>query len=173
MPPAPPCAAGGGVVYMGCSTPPPPPLVKWVVGFRFSVSHPSPLWCGSGWWLLGLRFAPPRPLWCGWWGFRCIDMSGFRVECQQLGTARTETVARPGECRRIGHATKLHSLKRHNTQFPALPLGGGGGYHGGGGWGGGVPTRDTRPYISILVCYNIRLLVYWHISTLIIIHTLI
>ena len=39
----------------------------------------------------------------------------FRVECQQLGTARTETVAPPGECRRIGHATKLHSLKRHNT----------------------------------------------------------
>ena len=42
-------------------------------------------------------------------------MNWFRVECQQLGTARTETVARPGECRRIGHATKLHSLKRHNT----------------------------------------------------------
>ena len=39
-------------------------------------------------------------------------MNGFRVECQQLGTARTETVARPGECRRIGHATKLHSLKK-------------------------------------------------------------
>ena len=98
-------------------------------------------------------------------------MNGFRVECQQLGTARTETVARPGECRRIGHATKLHSLKSHNTHedprfggpipvtvgtfetkvrplrgFRALPLGGGGGgYHGGVG-GGGVPTRDTRPY---------------------------
>ena len=42
-------------------------------------------------------------------------MNGFRVECQQLGTARTETVARPGECRRIGHATKLHSLKSHST----------------------------------------------------------
>ena len=24
-------------------------------------------------------------------------MNGFRVECQQLGTARTETVARPAE----------------------------------------------------------------------------
>ena len=100
-------------------------------------------------------------------------MNGFRVECQQLGTARTETVARPGECRRIGHATKLHSLKSHNTRedprfggpipvtvgtfetkvrplrgFRALPLGGGGGIPWGGGWGGGVPTRDTRPYIG-------------------------
>ena len=151
--------------------------MQWVAGFKFSVSHPSPLWCGSGWWLLGLGFAPPRPLWCGWWGlgFRCIDMNGFRVECQQLGTARTETVARPGECRRIGHATKLHSLQSHNTHedprfggpipvtvgtfettvrplrgFRALPLGGGGGYHGGGG-GGGVPTRDTRPYIHLSI----------------------
>ena len=106
--------------------------------------------------------------------YRCIDMNGFRVECQQLGTARTETVARPGECRRIGHATKLHrhSLKSHNTDedprfggpipvtvgtfetkvrplrgFRALPLGGGGGIPWGGG-GGGVPTRDTRPYIG-------------------------
>ena len=42
-------------------------------------------------------------------------MNGFRVECQQLGTARTETVARPGECRRIGHATKLRSFKSRNT----------------------------------------------------------
>ena len=42
-------------------------------------------------------------------------MNGFRVEGQQLGAARTETVARPGECRRIGHATKLHSFKSHNT----------------------------------------------------------
>ena len=98
-------------------------------------------------------------------------MNGFRVECQQLGTARTETVARPGECRRIGHATKLHSLKRHNTHedprfggpipvtvgtfetkvrllrgFRALRLGVGGGYRGVAG-GGGVPTRDTRPYL--------------------------
>ena len=107
-------------------------------------------------------------------------MNGFRVECQQLGTARTETVARPGECRRIGHATKLHSLKSHNTHedprfggpipvtvgtfetkvrplrgFRALPLGGGGGggYHGG-GVGGGVPTRDTRPYIRKPLLYT-------------------
>ena len=98
-------------------------------------------------------------------------MNGFRVECQQLGTERTETVARPGECRRIGHATKLHSLKRHNTHedprfggpipvtvgtfetkvrplrgFRALPLGGwGGGYHGGGG-GGGTDTRHETIY---------------------------
>ena len=42
-------------------------------------------------------------------------MNGFRAEGQQLGAARTETVARPGECRRIGHATKLHSFKSHNT----------------------------------------------------------
>ena len=48
-------------------------------------------------------------------------MNGFRVECQQLGTARTETVARPGECRRIGHATKLHSLKSHNTHEDPHP----------------------------------------------------
>ena len=143
------------------------------MGFKFSVSHPSPLWCGSGWWLLGLGFAPPRPLWCGWWGlgFRCIDMNGFRVECQQLGTARTESVARPGECRRIGHATKLHSLKSHNTHedprfggpipvtvgtfetkvrplrgFRALPLGGGGGGYHGGGWGGGTDTRHETIY---------------------------
>ena len=97
-------------------------------------------------------------------------MKGFRVECQQLGTARTETVARPGECRRIGHATKLHSLKSHNTHedprfggpipvtvgtfetkvrplrgFRALPLGG----------GGGVPTRDTRPYSRYLGGWDI------------------
>ena len=89
-------------------------------------------------------------------------MNGFRVEGQQLGAARTETVARPGECRRIGHATKLHSFKSHNTHedprlggpipvtvgtfetkvrplrgFRVLPLGGGG-YHGGGG--GEVPN---------------------------------
>ena len=96
--------------------------------------------------------------------------TGFRVECQQLGTARTETVARPGECRRIGHATKLHSLKRHNTHedprfggpipvtvgtfetkvrplrgFRALSLGGGGGgIPLGGGWGGGGGGTDTR-----------------------------
>ena len=44
-----------------------------------------------------------------------MDMNGFRVECQQLGIARTETVACQGECRRIGHATKLPSLKSHNT----------------------------------------------------------
>ena len=95
-------------------------------------------------------------------------MNGFRVECQQLGTARTETVARPGECRRIGHATKLHSLKSHNTHedprfggpipvtvgtfetkvrplrgFRALPLGGGGGdTMGGGGGGYRHATRD-------------------------------
>ena len=88
-------------------------------------------------------------------------MNGFRVECQQLGTARTETVARPGECRRIGHATKLHSLKSHNTVtvgtfetkvrplrgFRALPLGGGGGgYHGGGVGGGGTDTRHETIY---------------------------
>ena len=146
------------------------------MGFKFSVSHPSPLWCGSGWWLLGLGLAPPRPLWCGWWGlgFRCIGLNGFRVECQQLGTARTETVARPGECRRIGHATKLHSLKSHNTHedpgfggpipvtvgtfetkvrplrgFRALPLGGGGGgYHEGGGGGGGY-RHATRDHICV------------------------
>ena len=78
------------------------------------------------------------------------------------------------ECRRIGHATKLHSLKSHNTHedprfggpipvtvgtfetkvrplrgFRALPLGGGGGGYHGGGVGGGVPTRDTRPYMGV------------------------
>ena len=69
---------------------------------------------------------------------------------------------------RIGHATKLHSLKSHNTHedprfggpipvtvgtfetkvrplrgFRALPLGGGGGdtMGGGGGGGGGTDTR--------------------------------
>ena len=100
-------------------------------------------------------------------------MKGFRVECQQLGTARTETVARPGECRRIGHATKLHSLKSHNTHedprfggpipvtvgtfetkvrplrgFRALPLGGGGGdtMGGVGGGGGGTDTRHETIY---------------------------
>ena len=100
-------------------------------------------------------------------------MNGFRVECQQLGTARTETVARPGECRRIGHATKLHSLKSHNTHedprfggpipvtvgtfetkvrplrgFRALPLGGGGGIPWGGGWGGGY-RHATRDHICV------------------------
>ena len=103
-------------------------------------------------------------------------MNGFRVECQQLGTARTETVAPPGECRRIGHATTLHRLKRHNTHedprfgepipvtvgtfetkvrplrgFRALPLGGGGGgYHGGGvgGGGGGTDTRHETMYVD-------------------------
>ena len=99
-------------------------------------------------------------------------MNGFRVECQQLGTARTETVARPGECRRVGHATKLHSLKSHNTHedprfggpipvtvgtfetkvrplrgFRALPLGGGGGDTMGGGVGGGY-RHATRDHIS-------------------------
>ena len=105
-------------------------------------------------------------------------MKGFRAEGQQLGAARTETVARPGECRRIGHATKLHSFKSHNTHedprfggpipvtvgtfetkvrplrgFRVLIIGGVGGHGGGGGWGvgggGGVPTRDTRPYIEV------------------------
>ena len=42
-------------------------------------------------------------------------MKGFRVEGQQLGAAQTETLARPGECRHFGHATKLHSFKSHNT----------------------------------------------------------
>ena len=42
-------------------------------------------------------------------------MKGFRVEGQQLGAAQTETVANPGECRHVGHATKLHSFKSHNT----------------------------------------------------------
>ena len=109
--------------------------------------------------MLGLRFAPPL-----WWvvGFRVLSvfMKGFGVEDQQLGAARTETVARPGECRRIGHATKLHSLKSHNTHedprlggpvgtfetkirplrgFRALPFGGGGGDTMG---EGGDTTRD-------------------------------
>ena len=39
-------------------------------------------------------------------------MNGFRAG----GLLRTETVARPGEYRRIGHATKLQSFKSHNTQ---------------------------------------------------------
>ena len=119
----------------------PAPPVVWVVGFRASL------------------------------GFRCIDMNGFRVERQQLGTARTETVARPGECRRIGHATKLHSLKSHNTHedpgfgpipvavgtfetkvrplrgFRALPLGGGGGGIPWGGGGGGGYRHATRDHI--------------------------
>ena len=79
-------------------------------------------------------------------------------------------VARPRECRRIGHAAKLHSFKSHNTHedprfggpipvtvvtfetkvrplrgFRALPLGGGvGGDTMGGGVGGGYrhTTRD-------------------------------
>ena len=115
--------------------------------------------------VVGLGFAPAPPLWCGWWGclgFRCIDIKGFRVEGQQLGAAQTETVARPGECRHFGHATKLHSFKSHNTHDD--PRSGGpirvtvgtfeakvttltriSGVHLGGG-GGGVPTRDTRPY---------------------------
>ena len=42
-------------------------------------------------------------------------MKRFRVEGQQLGAAQTETVANPGECRHVGHATKLHSFKSHNT----------------------------------------------------------
>ena len=85
-------------------------------------------------------------------------------------------MARPGECRRIGHATKLHSLKRHNTHedpgfggpipvtvgnFYYWGVGGGGGYHGGGGVGGGggwgLPTRDTRPYIYIYIYIYIYL----------------
>ena len=40
-------------------------------------------------------------------------MKGFRVEGQKLGAAQTETVAHQGECRHFGHATKLHSFKRH------------------------------------------------------------
>ena len=109
-------------------------------------------------------------------------MNGFRVECQQLGTAGTETVARPGECRRIGHATKLHSLKSHNThEDPGfggpIPVTVGtfetkvrkydpyedfGLYHWGVGgrgdtMGGGVPTRDTRPYIYIYIYIYISL----------------
>ena len=110
--------------------------------------------------VVGFRVCTPAP--------PVVWVVGFRAECQQLGTARTETVARPGECRRIGHATKLHSLKSHNTHedprfggpipvtvrtfetkvrplrgFRALPLGGG---------GGGVPTRDTRPYMRQCGC---------------------
>ena len=42
-------------------------------------------------------------------------MKGFRVESQQLGTAQTETMAHPGQCRHFGHATKLRSFKGKNT----------------------------------------------------------
>ena len=128
--------------------------------------------------VVGFRVCTPAPLWCGWWGlgFGCIDMNGFRVECQQLRTSRTEAVARPGECRRIGHATKLHSFKSHNTHgdprfggpipvtvgtfetkvrpsrgFRALPLGGGGDTMGGGGGGGGGYRHATRDHISLVL----------------------
>ena len=124
---------GGAVVYVGCLTPACPPVVwYWVLGLTPPPLPPcNVVWCGGGLWVSGLVFNPfPPP--CGvvvgvgfrvctpappvvWVGFRCIDMQGFSVEGQQLGAAQTETVARPGECRRIGHATKLHSLKRHNT----------------------------------------------------------
>ena len=129
--------------------------------------------------VVGFRVCTPAPpvVWVVGFGFRCIDMNGFRVECQQLGTARTETVARPGECRRIGHATKLHSLKSHNTHedprfggpipvtvgtfetkvrplqgFRALPWGGGGGgIPWGGGGGGGGYRHATRDHIYIYI----------------------
>ena len=111
-------------------------------------------------------------------------MKGFRVEGQQLGTARTETVARPGECRRIGHATKLHSLKRHKTHedpgfggpipvtvgtfetkvrplrgFRALSLGGGGGDTMG-GVGGGTETRHETTYIYIYIYVCVCVYIY-------------
>ena len=37
----------------------------------------------------------------------------------------------------------------------------------------GIDLKEVYQYISILVCHNIRLLLYWHISTLIILLTVI
>ena len=118
-------------------------------------------------------------------------MKGFRVEGQQLGTARTETVARPGECRRIGHATKLHSLKRHKTHedpgfggpipvtvgtfetkvrplrgFRALSLGGGGGDTMGGVGGGYRNATRDHIYIYIYICVCVCVYIYMSISCL-------
>ena len=115
-------------------------------------------------------------------------MNGFRVEGQQLGAARTETLARPGECRRIGHATKLHSFKSHNTHedprlggpipvtvgtfetkvrplrgFRVLPLrGGGGDTMGGGVGGGGTDTRHETIYVC--VCVRVSGFGFWDLG---------
>ena len=113
-------------------------------------------------------------------------MNGFRVEGQQLGAARTETVARPGECRRIGHATKLHSFKSHNTHedprlggpipvtvgtfetkvrplrgFRVLPLGGGDTM--GGGGGGGGYRHATRDHVCMYVCMYVYIYIYIYV----------
>ena len=119
LPPTPPLVWVVGCLRGLFNPPSSPSCVQSVVGFSLMfILLPPSLRCGSGWWVLGLGFAPAPPLWCGWWGclgFRCIDLNGFRVEGQQLGAAQTETVAQPGECRHFEHATKLRSFKSHNT----------------------------------------------------------
>ena len=113
-------------------TPPPPPIMlpeppRWCGWWGCLRGLFKPPLFLVVWWVSGLvfnAFPPPRgvvvgvgfrvclhphpPLWCAWClGFTCIDMTGFRVEGQQLGAAQTETMAHPGACRHVDEVALL------------------------------------------------------------------